>query len=264
MRGEGRVGKMHAIGRVRNGVPAKEVRQLLAPQIQFLRAAGVTLDELSQALRSEFRRRLPKDSVGRVERIKYNNQCARLIANWKVLPDFLDHTGYPRDLPLRGVGGFHHLAKISAPGVKPGDLLTLLHRFGSIAKTKSGRLRLRTKIFVCKTPAGQVVAFEPNIQFLTDAARAVEDQLNVHIGQGRFAHRYWRTVDNHWIPARYVQDYIAFSKRRGMVLMEEIEDWLDEHEATRYCDSGRNLRRLGIGFFAISDHSAYNRSSRKR
>jgi hypothetical protein len=252
---------MNGTRRKTTSVSATEAEQLLSPQIRFLRAAGVTLEELNQILRSEFRRRIPKERLGRVERVKYNNQCARLIANWRVLPEYLDRTGYPRDLQMRGAGGFLQLAKISAPGVKPSDLIKVLQRFGSISKMKSGKLRLKTKVFMCKTPAGQVVAFEPNVQFLIDAARVIEDQLNISVGRGQVAHRYWRAVDNHWVPARHVRDFIAFSKRKGMMLMEEIEDWLDEHEATRWCAGGTNLKRLGVGVFAISDHSAYNRAS---
>ncbi len=255
---------MGAAKRKPTRVSTTEVSELLAPQIRFLRAAGVTLEELNQILRSEFRRRLPKEHLGRVVPVKYNNQCARLIANWRVLPEFLDHTGYPRDLQIRGDGGFLQLAKMSAPGIKPGELLRVLQRFGSVTKTKAGKLRLRTKVFMCKTPAGQIVAFEPNIQFLIDASRVIEDQLNTTNGRRRGAHRYWRAVDNHWVPDKYIRDFTAFSKRRAMVLMEEIEDWLDEHEATRDPERGRDLRRLGVGVFSISNDSEYNRDSWRR
>jgi hypothetical protein len=43
-----------------------------------------------------------------------------------------------------------------------------------------------------------------------------------------------------------------------MELMEEIEDWLDEHEISRNSSVGKNLRRLGVGVFSISDPSTYS------
>ena len=240
-------------------VAGSEIASLLIPQIRFLRAAGVTLDQMEQVLRIEFRRQIPKSKRGRVEHVRFNNQCARLIANWKVLPDFLEPTGYPRDLKLTGKRSFVQLAKLSAPGVKPSDLLHLLYEFGSVVRLRSGLLRLRTRAFMAKAPKGRVVAFEPNMQFLIDAARVVDDQLEISAGRARNAPRYWRAVDNHWIPERFASSFIAFSKRRGMELMEEIEDWLDEQEISRDSGKGRNLRRLGVGVFSISESSAYSK-----
>jgi hypothetical protein len=241
-----------------------DVAHLLMPQIRFLRAAGVTFEELHSVLRAEFRRRIPKGKIGRVQRVLFNNQCARLIANWKVLPEYLDSTGYPRDLKMRGSAGFLELARLSAPGVRPSSLLVLLRQFGSVTKLRSGKLRLKTRAFLAKTPAGRVVAYEPNMQFLTDAARVIEDQLDVSVGQNRVAPRYWRAVDNHWIPERHVRDFMSFSKRRGMVLMEEVEDWLDEHEISRDSGKGKDLRRLGVGVFSVSEPSLYSRQPKRR
>ncbi|MFO1400421.1 MAG: DUF6502 family protein [Steroidobacteraceae bacterium] len=240
-------------------VADSDIAHLLIPQIRFLRAAGVTFEQLAPVLRAEFRRKIPKTKRGRVEQVRFNNQCARLIANWKVLPDYMNSNGYPRDLRLSGRRGFSELAKLSAPGVRPSDLLRLLREFRSVTTLRSGLLRLRTRAFMAKAPTGKVVAYEPNMQFLTDAARVIEDQLEVSAGRTRSAPRYWRAVDNHWIPERYIGSFMSFSKRRGMELMEEIEDWLDEHEISRDSSVGKNLRRLGIGVFSISEPSSYSR-----
>lgn len=239
-------------------VASDEIARLLIPQIRFLRAAGVTASQMEEVLKAEFQRQIPKASRGRVERVQFNNQCARLIANWKVLPDFLDLKGYPRDLKLNGRKSFVELAKLSAPGVKPKILLDLLCEFGSVSRLGSGLLRLRTRAFMAKAPAGRVVAYEPNMQFLTDAARVVDDQLRTSVGRTRHPPRFWRAVDNHWVPERHLRSFIFFSKRRAMELMEEIEDWLDEHEISRESGKGKNLRRLGIGIFSISDRSEYS------
>ncbi|MCC7461656.1 MAG: hypothetical protein IT480_04245 [Gammaproteobacteria bacterium] len=239
-------------------VTADEIARLLIPQVRFLRAAGVPFELVEQVLRAEFRRKIPKTKMGRVEHVQFNNQCARLIANWKVLSDYLNPKGYPRDLPLKGRRGFIELSKLSAPGVRPADLLKLLVEFGSVVKMRSGLLRLRTRAFLAKAPASQAVAFEPNMQFLVDCAHVIQDQLNISTGRRRDGIRFWRAVDNHWIPERYVQSFMSFSKRRGMELMEEIEDWLDEHEISRESGMGKKLRRLGVGVFSVSDPSTYS------
>ena len=237
----------------------EELTQLLVPQIRFMRAAGVTREQVDCVVDSEYRRKVPKTKRGRVERVRFNNQCARLIANWKVMPEFLNSTGYPRDLRLKGRHSFVELANLSAPSVRPIELLKLLLEFKSVVKLRSGLLRLRTKAFMAKAPSGKIVAFEPNMQFLIDAARVIEDQLEISAGHARSAPRYWRAVDNHWIPERYLRDFMSFSKRRGMALMEEIEDWLDQHEISRDSGTGKNIRRLGVGVFSISEPSEYNR-----
>lgn len=250
---------MRDIESVEAGAQQLEVSELISPIVRFLRASGVAQETLEAAIRSEYRRRHAGSKSRRVKRVGINNQCARLIANWKVLPRFLDHSGYPRDLHLRGAGGFLELAKISAQNVEPMLMLRVLQQYGAIAKTRSGRLRLKTKVFICKTPAGRVVAFEPNVQFITDAARVVDDQLRGSGSRGRSRGLYWRMVDNHWVPAKHIQAFIAFSKRRTMMLMEEIEDWLDEHEATGGSKVNSNLARLGIGLFTITERSKSGR-----
>jgi hypothetical protein len=215
----------------------------------------VPLAELEAIARSEFRRNQPTKKYGRVQRVSINNHCARLIANWKVLPQFLDSKGYPRDLKVGGPSGFVDLAKISAPDVSPKDLLNVLMQFGSVSRNKSGRLRLRSKVFMCTTPAGGVVAFEPHLQFLIDAARVIEDQLQIPVARNRGPKRYWRTVDNLWVPSEHAEEFLAFSKRVAMVFMEEIEDWLDQHEIESRDRRTKKLSRLGVGLYAICERS---------
>jgi len=248
---------MGAARRKPTRVSATEVGDLLAPQIRFLRAAGVTLEELNQILRTEFRRRLPKRELGRVEHVSVAmaDLCGTLIGNWKTRPEFLGRNGYPRDLAVRGNSSFAQLSKLSAPNVAPRTVLKVLEKFGATRKLSSGRIRLASKVFNCTHPTGQLIALEPSLAFLADAARVLEDQVIRH-GIGRQNRpRYWREVENSSIPAGLSSEFMAFSKRRVMVLMEEIEDWLDQHKVDGQGNRRKRLMRLGIGLFAIAERS---------
>ena len=67
--------------------------------------------------------------------------------------------------------------------------------------------------------------------------------------------RYWREVENATVPAEFSREFIAFSKRRVMALMEEIEDWLDQHKMVKRSKRTKKLMRLGVGLFAIAEQS---------
>jgi hypothetical protein len=249
---------MNGTRRKTTSVSATEAEQLLSPQIRFLRAAGVTLEELNQILRSEFRRRIPKEKLGRVERVSVAmaDLCGTLIANWKTRPEYLNGNGYPRDLALRGNSSFAQLSRLSAPDVTPTTLLKLLQRFGAIKKLPSRKFRLTSKLFNCTHPTGHVIAFEPNLGFLVDAAHVLADQIGGPAAGRQRPMRYWREVENAAVPAEFGREFIAFSKRRVMALMEEIEDWLDQHKVVKRPKRPKKLMRLGIGLFAIAEQSS--------
>jgi hypothetical protein len=235
-----------------------DVGHLLMPQIRFLRAAGVTLEDFGRILSAEYRRKNFRRRNNRVEHVSVElaNHCGILIANWKTQPDFLSNNGRPADLAHRGNGSFAALANLSAPQVRPKKLLDVLTRYGAIKKLPSGKVRLTSKLFNCTHPSGQLIALEPSLAFLADAARVLEDQVGARSSRARQPVRYWREVEDSTVPREFVDEFIVFTKRRVMVLMEEVEDWLDEHKVIGTRGRKRDLMRLGIGIFAIAEKPA--------
>ena len=242
-------------GRRAQSVANDEVAQLLVPQIRFLRAAGVTLEPVMSILKSEFRRPDPKKKMGRLEHVSVEmvDHCGRVIAAWKTQPEFLSANGRPGDLLRRGINGFTELVKLSAPRIAPAEILRVLLRYGAVKKLRNGKLRLTSKLFNCTHPSGHVIAFEPSAAFLTDAAKVLEDHVETQSSRSRRPVRYWREVENAAVPQKFVDEFVAFSKRRVMVLMEEVEDWLDQHKVLDFRASRGKLVRLGIGIFAIAE-----------
>ncbi len=243
-------------------VASDEIARLLIPQIRFLRAAGVTLETILAIMAQEFRNAPPKTKLGGVDHVSVElaNHCGAVIATWKTQPDFLSRNGRPGDLAIGGKMGFAGLVKISAPQVSPSQVRKILLRYGAVRRLSNGRLRLTSKLFNCTHPSGEVIAFEPSVAFLADAAKVLEDHIDTQDSSRRRPVRYWREVEDAHIPRRYLNQFTTFSKRRVMVLMEEIEDWLDQHKVIGKRSNSKGLTRLGIGIFAIAERASQDRS----
>jgi DNA-binding transcriptional MerR regulator len=238
-------------------VASSDIAHLLVPQIRFLRAAGVTLETITKILRHEFRRPPPKTRAGGLEHVSVElaDHCGNVIANWKAQPEFLSRNGRPGDLSRLGSSGFAKLVKLSAPGTPSKRILEVLVRYGAVKRLSNGKLRLMSKLFNCTHPSGHVIAFEPSVAFLADAARVLEDHVDTQESRARRPVRFWREVEDATIPQEFVSEFSAFSRRRVMVLMEEVEDWLDQHRIVDIAHNRKKLVRLGIGIFAVAERS---------
>lgn len=245
-------------------VASSEIASLLTPQIRFLRAAGVTLETIESVLRTEFQRTAPRMRVGGMEHVSVEmaDHCGNVIANWKTQPEFLSRNGRPADLARQGNASFARLARLSAPKIPPVRILKTLLRYGTVKRLGTGKLRLTSKLFNCIHPSGEVIAFEPSIAFLADAAKVIQDHVDTQASRKRRPVRYWREVEDAHIPQEFLKEFATFSKRRVMVLMEEVEDWLDQHKVLDLRSNRKKLVRLGIGIFAIAERSSLTRNAR--
>lgn len=229
------------------------VRDLLVPISAFLLRSGMTkaqlLSEWSTAIQQASRA-----SPGlKVVRIGFENLASSIITRWLRDPTYLNHAGRPEDLPLRGGKSFTSLLKAGQVKGSPIKILALLIELGTVKKVAPARYRLirRSMNYIISG----FLPFEPNFQFLVDAARACT------WGSGfppRTPRLFWLNAVSTRVDNRHTPDFLRFAKERGLSFIHEINDWLEAHESK---DAGvRSIkkktaarsRRLGMSLFGIS------------
>jgi hypothetical protein len=132
----------------------------------------------------------------------------------------------------------------------PAKVLTLLIELGTVKKIAPARYRLIRRSMSYIIP--DYLPFEPNFQFLVDAARACT------WGSGhppRSSRLYWLNAVSTRVKRRHEADFLRFSKERGLSFIHEINDWLEAHESQQETDDGKQFgraRRMGMSLFGIS------------
>ncbi|HEX4378319.1 MAG TPA: DUF6502 family protein [Steroidobacteraceae bacterium] len=150
----------------------------IAPLIEFLLELGVTSPQAESLFRSVFvheaqkwlarknksgrppsdarvalitgvHRNFVRDLLLEAPKIAKSRQRKRggahgLLKAWSANPRYLDGSGRPRDLPIRGAGAtFQALAAAYLPGSAPGVIMDELCRSGAVEELPGGRVRLR-------------------------------------------------------------------------------------------------------------------------
>ena len=100
------------------------------------------------------------------------------------------------------------------------------------------------------------VGYDSHLPARKAALQVLEDHLDTQKSKMRRPVRFWREVEDATVPQEFVGEFAAFSKRRVIVLMEEVEDWLDQHKVMSVEKNRKKLVRLGVGIFAIAERSS--------
>jgi hypothetical protein len=124
-------------------------------------------------------------------------------------------------------------------------------RFGTVKKMSPNRYRLVRRSINFAIP--NYVPFEPNFQFLVDAARASTWGSAM---TRKLPRLFWQNVASSNVPDRHTAAFLRFARDRGLTFMHEINDWLEAHEETPRSNAkvGKALkgtRRLGVGLFGV-------------
>ena len=105
-----------------------------------------------------------------VVRIGSENLASSIITRCLRDPKYLNRVGRPDDLPLRGKRSITSLLKADQVKIPPSKVLSLLMDLGNVKKIAPTRYRLVRRSMSYIIP--DYLPFEPNFQFLVDAARA--------------------------------------------------------------------------------------------
>ena len=172
------------------------------------------------------------------------NLASRVLSGWYQDPEFLDTKGAPRLLAVKGERGFEGLMKRYAPDIPVTAMLKELEQAGSISRTPAGRLRAKSRFYM---PAPM------------DTESILRTGSVVHDIAHTIAHNVIREDKPKWLEGRATNlrvkrsamaPFREYLEQCGMVLLEDADRWLTDHEAT---DPDEKTIRLGAGVYLILD-----------
>ena len=171
--------------------------------------------------------------------------ATRLLSGWHQDPDYIGDTGLP--LPLEPSGpapSFESLFKAYGGDTPEQTLTRELENAGSIGRDDAGNyVALRRYHMPAEMDEGNVRFFGTNLH---DHANTLCNNLTEAAHQ-RLLEGF--AVDDRVHPEA-VEEFRAFLDKRGQEILEEIDDWLNEHRVDD-SDSSVTPVRLGIGVYAI-------------
>jgi hypothetical protein len=159
-------------------------------------------------------------------------------------PKYLNQSGRPIDLPLRGKTSIHSLIEESQLVGSPTRTLRFLLKFQNVRKTGNGKYRLLRRSLNYKIPG--LLPYEPNLEFLVDAARS----CTRGIGQkAKSPEVFWQRADSLRLTSKQATDFLEFAEAKGMLFIHEINDWIDQRESANSGTSKRRKYKVGVGLF---------------
>ena len=229
-----------------------EALELLSPLVAFLRASGVSDQNLQDGFSAALDR--AKRASNRIEVVRMGAYYRRgeIIDRWLRNPTFVNKAGKPLDLPLNGKLSITSLTRLAGLKESPRSILRLLVKFGNVTRTSSGRYRLVKRYMNYKAPG--LLPFEPNVQFISDAISSATRGLGNRKASKEL---FWLNAEHSYIPAVMTKQFLRYVHSRGIVFLHEVNDWLDqyaEREPTESADRKR-LRRIGVGLFPFCSNA---------
>jgi hypothetical protein len=93
------------------------------------------------------------------------------------------------------------------------------------------------------------MAYEPLAYFLSDASSTLSRILK-RSKRWRGPDLFWQKTENARISEAAAKRFTAFAKERGLVFLDELDDWLEANSDQKKT-SRRRQRRIGLGIFSI-------------
>lgn len=233
----------------KTGIDLQRATRLLYPLAAFLRAGGLGEREAQASFAAAFQKAMKTPSARRFDHIGHPTRYADIVARWARDRRFLDRSGRPRLLSLRGKHGFSALVRDASPNSDSGAVLAVFLRYGNVRKTKTGLYELVRPFFFSSREKS--MAFEPMAYFLSDASTTLGRILR-RSNRARYPEVFWRKVETDHLSDSHAEQFIEFLRDRSLTFLEEIDDWLEAHRTSRKRPGTRSrVRRAGLGLFTI-------------
>lgn len=180
--------------------------------------------------------------------LRKTTEATRLLSAWHDSPGYQDADGKPLAIPREGPApSFAALHHEHGGDVPASTLEKDLVRTGAVGIGADGRLRALTRYFMPLPLEADAVDRAGDVLLLM--GNTVTRNLTRKPGTiGRFEGR----ATHPQIPAQAEADFRQFLETEGMRFLEAMDRWLLE-QASRYPNDARNMVRLGVGVYQISE-----------
>ena len=258
-------------------------RHLLAPLVRVLLRGGVTsaeFAELSKETFVEVARRdygiqgrptnnsrvalltgLSRREVTRVRDVLIGeapapelraSRVAQVLSGWHVDAEFLDGSGLPRVLPVRGATrSIEALLKRYAGDLPHGACLKELQQLGLVEKVRSG-FRVLARDYVRSTADPDIVR-QLGVALHDHAATLAH---NVDANRTEPA-RFEGMATTTRLAPRYARAFAELAAQKAQALLEEMDAWLLRHEVKGPGEP--SAIRMGLGVYLIKDSNRRGR-----
>lgn len=244
---------MQPRGRNRRPPPCALIAQdhLLSGAVQFLASVGLPLTSIAGRLRSL------ADMVesGRTVQTAHSDEydlyarICSVVHDWIRSPEYTDRDGEPKALPLKGRRSLSVLIRKRLPRPPISRILQWMSARRVVRCRSDGRyVLLRRAVLVGKRDP---VYLEWAATVATEHLKTAIENWNEKDREARQLDRIARVFN---LPENEVSRFRVFAKTRAESWLEEIDNWLEDHDAPR----GRR-RRVEAGVHVYG----YVRSARK-
>ena len=212
---------------------------LLSASVQFLRRSGLTRWAIASKLRSLAETLDAGNRVRTMHSAEYDLfvNVSGAVHDWTRSPDYTDVHGEPKPLALRGRHGLSALIRKRIPRSSLGHVLRWMRIRGIARRRKDGRYVLLQRAVLVGYPDPVYLEWAATIaaQHLTTAIENWEEKDP----KCRHLDRIARVFN---LPEREIPRFRDFAKKRAKSWLEEIDNWLEDHDAPR-----RRQRRVQAG-----------------
>ena len=174
------------------------------------------------------------------------NRAAKVLGAWLREAHFLDRKGDPLDLPFEGgPTSFSQLVRVHSGDMQPRAIADELLRVGAV-ETVDGKLRMITRGYV---PAGDPGSTAEILGI--DTAEFIETiDHNMQAKSDEKLFQLKVLSDN--IPAKYNDEFNAYSRRLARPVLEELNRWLAERDLEEDWSGNDDRAVLGLGIYQIN------------
>ena len=261
----------------------RSCRYLLMPVVRFLLKHGVTWSEFGELSKEAYVKVAREDygiegrptnnsrvamltglSRREVARVRDNllngaeraaelhgNQISRILTGWHLDAEFTDEEGQPKDLPPAGPSGsLSILLKRYAGDLPHGAIRNEMQKRGLVEELDNVHVRVLKRDFVYSELDPEIVR-QMGIA-LHDHAATLEHNLDANRPSAR---RFEAIANTERITPRAINAFHKLVESKGLAFLEDLDQWLTEHEIEPMEDTNADTVRLGVGVYLIYDES---------
>jgi len=224
-------------------------REMVDHLTWFLRRAGVE----SEVLSAEFARCIKRHknleslTIPPPEVLEY----ARILTRWATDPTFVNESGKPRVLPLRGRGGsFTSLVRCAAPEAKAAHVLETLERCGIVGRAPDGTIQAISTNFFPKKGKNDAHILGYALHGIEAMLASARSNLGSPDPSEQWC-QFLRIASSERFDLKYLPHYDAFSRASALEELQKNDQWFRRHEAKGKRWKKGEVGCVGMGIFVF-------------